>query len=422
MISILGADARSLTREQKWDLLGPHIQQNGREALSYATLQEGMEYFIADAGYIAFTTAVHRVFAPKPKRIVLADPVCDEDRLPELVDAFLGAHPRAVFAMASERCAALLRTRGFRANCVGYEPELPVQVYNTKGNWKELDMIKRARNEARRNQISIREVEIETISQADLKEVSRQWMDGKKVSDREIWVYARRPVYQRENGVRKFLAFDKDDLPVGYVFYDPMYRQGRVYGYSANTVRCDEQNYSRLATAIHMQAMDVFREEGVETLNLCLCPFTNIEEGCFSDDAATRLFFKISRRYGGEIYNFDGLSFHKSKYRGTKRLLYYASNSAIPANDIYLAFLTSDIATSYWSTMAKLGLGIAKGLFASGARRRRGVPRIAGLERESTRRRSETCRLAPPRPHSLRWLGRQGQLNSRRVEPHECRR
>lgn len=366
MPSILGNEAARLTRPEKWRIFGGHLQRNGREALSYATLQEGMEYFVHDLGFLAFTTAVHPVFARKPKRIVLADPVCTVEDLPALLDAFIAEHPRVVFAVVSEVCASHLRDRGFSANCVGYEPELPVQSYNTSGNWKELDMIKRARNEAKRNAVEIREVDISRVPRDALERISQQWMHGKKVNDREIWVYARRPVYEPEPGVRKFVAHDRRGLPVGYVFYDPMFRNGEAYGYSANTVRCDERNYGRLATAIHMTAMEVFREEGAEVLNLCLCPFTDIGEGRYSDDLATRLFFQISRRYGGEIYNFEGLSFHKSKYRGRKKPIYYASNSPIPANDIYLAFLTSDIATSYWSTMGRLGLGVIKGLLSSG--------------------------------------------------------
>lgn len=363
MPSILGNEAQRLNSIQKWEILGPHIQRHGREALSYATLQPGMEYFIHDAGFLAFTTAIHPVFARKPKRIVLSDPVCSINDLETLLGDFLSEHPRAIFAVASEPCAKVLREMGFKVNCVGYEPELPIQTYNTRGNWKELDMIKRARNEAKRHQLEIREVDISTIPIPELQAISDGWIEGKKVSDREIWVYARRPVYAEEPGVRKFVAFDRHGVPVGYVFYDPMHRDGNVIGYSANTVRCNERTYGRLATAIHMTAMEVFREEGVETLNLCLCPFTDIEKGCFSDDLATKWFFKISRQYGGEIYNFDGLSFHKSKYRGCRKPLYYASNSAIPANDIYLAFLTSDIATSYWSTMGRLALGVMKGVF-----------------------------------------------------------
>jgi lysylphosphatidylglycerol synthetase-like protein (DUF2156 family) len=362
--SILGPEARNLDAGAKWALLSPFIRRHGRDALSYATLQQGMEYFVHDdLGYIAFTTATHPVFARKPKRIVLADPVCDRNDLQTLISAFLKEHPAAVFGVVSAHCAGVLRPMGFKANCVGYEPELPVPTYNTLGNWKELDMIKRARNEAKREGIVIREVDIATVPVEQLQALSAKWIQGKKVNDREIWVYARRPVYQHEHDVRKFVAFNSDGVAVGYVFYDPMYRDGRVYGYAANTVRCDEARYGRLATAIHMVAIETFRPDGIEVVNLCLCPFTHLEKGEYSDDLATKWFFKLSERYGGELYNFKGLSFHKSKYRGQEKLLYYASNSALPSNDIYLAFLTSDIANSYFTTMGLLLRGFIKEVF-----------------------------------------------------------
>lgn len=369
MRSILGQEAQNLSFNEKWQLLSPHLLRHGRDALSYATLQQGMEYFVHELGYIAFTTALHPVFARKPKRIVLSDPVCAREDVGTLVSAFLSQHPAAVFGVVSGQCAGVLRSLGFKANCVGYEPELAVQTYNTQGNWKELDMIKRARNEAKREGITIREVDISTVPPEQLRALSDRWILGKKVNDREIWVYARRPVYQPEPGVRKFVAFDRDGIAIGYVFYDPMQQDGRVFGYSANTVRCDEVRYGRLATAIHMTAMDAFKGEGVEVLNLCLCPFTGLEQGCYQDDFFTRWFFILSERYGGELYNFKGLNFHKSKYRGSQKLLYYASNSLLPSNDIYLAFLTSDIARSYFTTMGLLGKGMLKEWFGNGKKK-----------------------------------------------------
>ncbi|WP_147263395.1 DUF2156 domain-containing protein [Roseimicrobium gellanilyticum] len=360
VMMILGADAKNLDREEKWRLLSPHFLKHGTEALAYATLQQGMEYFVHDLGYISFTSVTHPVFARSLKRIVLSDPVCAPGNMRALIEAFMKENPSAVFAVISEECARILRQLGFKANTVGYEPVLDVQSYNTKGNWKELDMIKRARNEAKREGITIREVDITTVPKEQLNELSARWIGGKKVNDREIWVYARRPVYEQEHGVRKFVAFDKDGVAVGYVFYDPMYRDGKPFGYSANTVRCDEQRYGRLATAIHMTAMDVFKPEGIELLNLLMCPFVKLDYGIYNDDWATKMFFAISERYGNEIYNFKGLSFHKSKYRGVDRPVYFASNSPLPSNDVYLAFLTSDIANSYFSTMGRLLKGVIK--------------------------------------------------------------
>jgi lysylphosphatidylglycerol synthetase-like protein (DUF2156 family) len=169
--------------------------------------------------------------------------------------------PRAAFVVISEHCAEVLRARDFRANCLGYESELPVQTYNTRGNWREFDLIKRARNEAMREGIVIREEPNERIQRAGLAEVSARWIANKKVNDREIWIYARRPVFDHEDDVRKFVAYDKDGKAIGFVFYDPMYRDGRIFGYAANISRCDESRFSRLGTAVHMEAMEKWKSE-----------------------------------------------------------------------------------------------------------------------------------------------------------------
>jgi len=317
-----------------------------------------MEYFITDAGYIAYTTVGHPVFARKPKRIAFSDPVCAPGDYFHIIRDFLSVDRRAVFGCISETCAGVLRGLGFKANCLGSESELPVQTYNTKGNWKELDLIKRGRNEAKREGITIREEDIATVDREELLAVSSKWIGTKKVNDREIWIYARRPVFAHEEDVRKFVAYDRDGRVAGFVFYDPIYRNGTVIGYTANISRCDEQRFGRLATAMHMEAMEKFRGEGMEVLNLCLSPFANLENGKFNDDFATKLFFKLSARYGNEIYNFQGLAFHKSKYRGAERFLYFASNSPWPANDIYLAFASADITRSYLSTLGRLLWGM----------------------------------------------------------------
>ena len=93
-------------------------------------------------------------------------------------------------------------------------------------------------------------------------------------------------------------------------------------------------------------------------LNLLLAPFVKLELGKYNDDWATKLFFKLSARFGNNIYNFKGLSFHKSKYRGQERPLYWASNSLWPSNDVYLAFLSADITRSYFATLGQLISGM----------------------------------------------------------------
>src|SRR5205085_8605426 len=96
----------------------------------------------------------------------------------------------------------------------------------------------------------------------------------------------------------------------------------------------------------------------------CLAPFVKLNKGRFNDSALVKLFLATSARFGNDIYNFQGLSTHKAKYRGTEKYLYFASNRFLPNNDIYLAFLCSDITRSYFSSLAKLLGGIAKGMLS----------------------------------------------------------
>jgi alpha-beta hydrolase superfamily lysophospholipase len=356
--TIEGDAARAMGMKEKWELLSPILTRHGRESLAYPTLQSGLEYFMDEHGYIAYLTVQHPVFARQPKPIVFSDPVCAVEDYPAMLTNFLAVHPRAVFGCISEACATVLRGMKFKVNCLGYEIELPVQTYNTAGNWKDLDMIKRARNEAKREKIVIREETIENVNQAELAELSKKWLGGKKVSEREIWLYARRPVMTAEPGVRKFVAYDRDGHVAGFAFYDPMYRDGKVFGYAANILRCDEQRFGRLITAIHMEAVDKFKPEGVETLNLCLAPFVGLDRGKYNDDHGVRAFLDLSAKYGNTIYNFEGLAFHKSKYRGSENFLYLASRSAMPTNDLYLAFRSAGITESYFETVGRLLQGI----------------------------------------------------------------
>jgi lysylphosphatidylglycerol synthetase-like protein (DUF2156 family) len=279
--------------------------------------------------------------------------------------SFIEDNPHVAFGVISEACAEVLQKMGFRINCLGYETELPIQTYNTSGNWKDLDLIKRAKNEVQRKGISIEEVDITRINKEELEAVSKKWLTQKKISDREIWIYARRPVFDHEEDMRKFVAFDAQGKVIGFVFYDPMYRDGKVVGYSANTPRTDEQQYTRLTTAIHMKAIDVFRSEGKEVLNLCLSPFVKLDLGKYNDDKAFKLFLEITARFGEGIYNFSGLSFHKSKYRGSEKPIYFATKSRLASNEMYLAFHAAGISKNYLSTFGELLKGAFKSIFRS---------------------------------------------------------
>src|SRR5262245_13912339 len=102
---IEGNAAKRFSPKEKWELLSPFLKRHGREALSYATLQDGMEYFVNDFGYIAYTSVTHPVFARHGRRITLSDPVCAQADLKKMLAAFLMEKTSAAFAVISEKCA-----------------------------------------------------------------------------------------------------------------------------------------------------------------------------------------------------------------------------------------------------------------------------------------------------------------------------
>lgn len=353
-----------LNDSKKWDILSPYLKLHGSEALSYSTLQNGLHYFfVENVGYIAYIQVNHFILSRKGSIIALTDPVCAKDDYALLTEQFVQhfQNHSILFSVVSERYAALLRTLNFKVNCVGYEPYLPIQEYNTRGDWNHFDLIRRAVNEVKRKNIRLKEVtHIEQSDVVQLQRLANLWLNGKIINDHEIWFFTRKPIYQDEPDVRKFVAYDADNRVIGFAFYDPIYLNNQITGYSAVINRSDEKSYHRLTTALNMYAAEQFKKEGKNVLNLCLAPFDKINKGVYNDDKTVKFFFDLSRKYGEKIYNFSGLSFVKSKYHANEEFKYLASNRSLSLNDIYLAYYASNMVSGYFSMFIKLVFNIVR--------------------------------------------------------------
>ena len=348
--------------QNKFEILSPYLRRHGNSSMSYATLQDGLSYFLVeDIGYISFVYVKHFVFARRGMHIIFGNPVCDKNNYKLMIELFLSKCPHICFCPVDEECANTLRSMNFKANCVGYDPILSIQSYKTEGNWKELENIRRARNEIAKNNIVVKELaEFNQWQIQCMKQLSEMWLRKKIINDREIWIFARHPVFSYEQDVRKFLAFDQAEKIIGFAFYDPIYTDGKVIGYAANMVRTDEVRFSKLTVGIHMAAIDIFKKEGMKEFNLCLAPFDEIEKGKYNDDRLSKIMFNFSRKYGDGVYNFKGLSFAKRKYNADKKYLYFLSNGIFPSNDIYLTYLAANISKGYFSMLGKLIFGFFK--------------------------------------------------------------
>ncbi len=363
-IFVEGEEARTWSREAKWEVLGPYLRRWGWEGFSYATLQDGFEYLVVDGvGYLAYDTVRHPVLAPRDIRAVFCSPICAPEHAPMLVARLLEHGGRACLAPVSEEVARALRPLGFRCVSVGEEPLVPLQTYPLDGDWRDHDLVRRARNEMRRQGVVIREVpDLSAVDREALDRITRGWLSHKPIADREIRAYARPPVHGAEPDVRTFVAWDASGEVAGFGCYDPLYRDGQVFGYSANICRCDESRFSKLSVAMHMTAARVFREEGKEVLNLCLAPFLGVHRAEFRDHRFTEWFFRLSDRYGSRIYNFGGLRDHRVRYKVPGVTKYFASRSLFPPNEAFLAYLGARMVDGYLSMAKDLLLGIGEGM------------------------------------------------------------
>jgi len=160
-------------------------------------------------------------------------------------------------------------------------------------------------------------------------------MNKKAASITELSLLARPAVYEDEMDVRKFYALKGEEV-IGFVYFDPMYRDGKVYGYIANILRSDSNSSYSVCDFIILEAMKQFKEEGIEELSLGFSPFCDVDDtGEFNHSKTKTAVFKFMFEHCCHLYSFKSLAFHKKKYRpgieGTREVkVYCASKTSMP--------------------------------------------------------------------------------------------
>ncbi len=183
---------------------------------------------------------------------------------------------------------------------------------------------------------------------AELEMVSREWLATKTVNDRELWFMVRKAVYEAEPDVRKFIT-RRGGRITGFIFFDPMYRDGRIYGYSAGILRMGKRAHGGTLTLIIKEALKKFSEEGVQVLSLGLSPFFDVDDRGFRHSAVVKHAFRFLYESGDFLYPFKNLTFAKSRYGGgfkdglyrdgnvIKKKVYFAHRSRFPLRELYQA-------------------------------------------------------------------------------------
>lgn len=348
-----------MTREE----LEEYLRRFGSHALAFSALQLGMDHFtLKGVGYIPYAT----LEADPTAAYVLSNPICSSVDYALITDKFLDEFPRAAFIQVTEEYAEVLDALGLYVNELGYETEISLKDYSYSGRIKE-DLrrgLKRASSLGMVVEELTSSVEIEDAAE-ELNEVSRDWMSTKAVDDRELSFVARPAIYARETGVRKFVARLNGRVE-GFVFFDPMYSEGRVYGYHLDILRARTDAHPSTRRLIIKRALEIFRSEGHEILSLGISPELKKREERFRHSTVTRRVLELLYKYGNNLYPFKNLTFAKSRYGGgmrdgeyrdlnvRKKKVYFAHRSRIALREIYGAGRIAGVTGGVIPTLGRL--------------------------------------------------------------------
>ena len=311
------APATSFTFEQRLALLRRH----GRHAQAWATLQPGLSFIDVETSAGPAFVAIRRALGVT---IVLGDPIGEHTALDEVLDAVVAACPRLLFFQVADATGARLRERHrLRTTPLGVEPIVDIANFSLRGRHKQT--LRSARNHADRAGVVVEEV---APSEVD-EEPARRWhLTRRRRRLSFIVPPLRLPDVEQQTGSgrRAFVARLAGET-LGFVVFDPLHAHGRVCGFTPS-VSCGSVRFrSGLWYVLVTAAIERFRDEGVEQVNLGLAPLASSSSS--SSSSLLMLVFAVLRRWG-ILYNFRGVAHAKSRFGGVGQTSWLGHRDAVP--------------------------------------------------------------------------------------------
>lgn len=317
-------EADRLATAEKWELFGPYLRQQGRGAMAFGTLQPGMGYlWAAGVGFLAYRKRSGVAF-------VLGDPVCKPADAPMMVRWAEQCLGRCAFFQLSRAVAHPLAPMGYYVNSYGVEIVIDLPTWNLAGPVR-----KNLRAACRQcGGYDIVEIGPDSAEYRETHHVSREWLDTRRVSGQEVSFLCRPTSMDTAWLVRTFVARDSAGRIQGFVHYDPLHENGRIFGYVWQAARCRTGTPARLGMAINCRAAEVFRGEGLEVLSMGLCPQHRLDDSLDINSPFTTTIFAYGFQRWNWIYGLKGIARHKEEYGGRAVLQYFASRRQYPIREL----------------------------------------------------------------------------------------
>ncbi|MBN7771401.1 DUF2156 domain-containing protein [Marinobacter daepoensis] len=303
-----------------------YLKQYGVHSQSFSTLQPGMQYFdVEGVGYIAYMRKWGGTF-------VLSDPVCAPDRFPVILERFHQKFPNACYIQVSKPVVDFLHLRfDLYGTQFGSESRIDLHKWTLSGKKKQI--LRTALNQAEKNGITVRE----RFSDDHTREISEAWIRTRKCKSNEIRFLIRPMEMDYRENERHFYAY-QDGKAVGFIYFDPIYRNNEIISYVPNISRANADFRQGIFYTLMAHAMDVFKAEGVPFLDLGLIPLSLDKATEHQESRLLKSLMHGIYEKGNFLYNFKGLEFTKSRFRGDGFKTYCCHKRAIPALEFLAMF------------------------------------------------------------------------------------
>lgn len=303
-----------------------YLKKFGTHSQSFSTLQPGMNYFdLPEVGFIGFMRKWGMTF-------VLSDPVSAPEHFELILERFHSRYPNASYIQVSKPVVDFLHRRfGLYGTQFGSESRIKLSDWSLTGKKKQI--IRTALNQAEKNGITVKE----RFSDDNTREISDAWIQTRKCKSKEIRFLIRPMEMNYRENERHFYAY-QDGKAVGFVYFDPIYRNNRIISYVPNISRANADFRQGIFYTLLAHAMEVFQKEGVPWLDLGLIPLS-LDQA--TEHQESRLFKKMLHgvyNRGNFLYNFKGLEFTKSRFRGSSFKTYCCHRRSVPAVEFLAMF------------------------------------------------------------------------------------
>ena len=299
------------------------LREHGDFTLAYnAAAQPGLRYFRHGGGFLAFRES-------GGTRFVLGDPVAAPAETPALLRAFLAESDRPVFCQVTDRSALTLQAEGLFLNDMGPDHRLDLPNYSFAGKKKE--WLRYAENWCDRRDFRV--AEEDDLDPEETAAVTAAWRATRPSGEKDVTFLNRPTTGDPEPGVRQFSlrAPSRNGANgelLAYFSFDPLYRGGEAVGYVTCLKRRRPEAPSLGEAAVMKHAIDIFKEEGRETLRLGLSPFADGKTLDYRENKLLAQTFRLAFEanwVNRGFYALENHSAYKRRFRGAEERTYFAS-------------------------------------------------------------------------------------------------